>query len=108
MLMAASLAHTRPLTSAAARLVPQPPDLIKWVRREGGFVHQSIKIARLESDPNELGLGLVASNDIPKGSELIALPHRIPLKFEDKNEDFPILMNLARHIPGMFFFRGIN
>ncbi|KZV19559.1 histone-lysine N-methyltransferase setd3 [Dorcoceras hygrometricum] len=98
-LMAASLTHTRPVTSAAARLVPQPADLIKWVRKEGGFVHQSIKIAHLESDPNGLGLGLVACNDIPKGSELIALPHRIPLKFEDKNEDYPLLMNLARHIP---------
>ncbi|XP_073282570.1 uncharacterized protein [Primulina huaijiensis] len=99
MLMATSLAHTRSLTSVAARLVSMPPDLIKWVRREGGFVHQSIKIAHSESDQNELGLGLVASNDIPKGSELIALPHRIPLKFEDENEDFPILTNLARHIP---------
>ncbi|GMY31157.1 Histone-lysine N-methyltransferase setd3 [Fagus crenata] len=57
----ASLTHRRALTSAAtassaypARLVPQPPDLIKWVRREGGFVHQAMKIA--QHDPTSLGL----------------------------------------------------
>ncbi|OMP12703.1 hypothetical protein COLO4_02853 [Corchorus olitorius] len=40
-----SLTHFRPLTCAAsaaaasypARLVPHPPDLVKWVKREGGL-----------------------------------------------------------------------
>ncbi|KAH6792690.1 Rubisco methyltransferase family protein [Perilla frutescens var. hirtella] len=103
--MASSLIHRRPLASAAAsaflrpaRLVPQPPDLIKWVRREGGFVHQSIKIAFLEEDkPNGLGLGLglVASENISKGSDLIILPHHIPLRFGESSA----LTHLAQHIP---------
>ncbi|KAF2303176.1 hypothetical protein GH714_014373 [Hevea brasiliensis] len=80
----ASLNHCRPLTCAAmvttsypTRLVPHPPDLIKWVRREGGFVHQAVKILQ---DGNN-GFGLIATQAIPKGSELIVLPDHIPLKF---------------------------
>ncbi|KAL0446731.1 UNVERIFIED_CONTAM: hypothetical protein Slati_1801000 [Sesamum latifolium] len=109
MLMATSLTHARPLACAAAsaclypaRLVPQPPDLIKWVRREGGFVHQSIKIAYLEEEkPNGLGLGLglVASEEIPKGSDLIILPHHVPLRFDAKDGEPSALIDLARHIP---------
>lgn len=109
--MASSLIHVRPLASAAAsaflrpaRLVPQPPDLIKWVRREGGFVHQSVKIAFLEEEnPNGLGLGLglIASEDIPQGSDLITLPHHIPLRFEAKDDQSSALTQLASHIPGM-------
>ncbi|GFP83555.1 histone-lysine n-methyltransferase setd3 [Phtheirospermum japonicum] len=104
--MIASLTHVRPLACAAAsaclypaRLVPQPPDLIKWVRREGGFVHQSIKIAFLEDEkPNGLGLGLglVAAEDIPKGSDLISLPQHIPLRFDGESST---LIDLAQHIP---------
>ncbi|KAG8382709.1 hypothetical protein BUALT_Bualt05G0105600 [Buddleja alternifolia] len=106
MVMASSLTHARrPLTTSAcvypSRLVAQPPDLIKWVRREGGFVHNSVKIAFLEA--NGLGLGLVASEDIPKGSELITLPQHIPLRFEAKDGDDSSssnnLIHLARHIP---------
>ncbi|KAL8520856.1 hypothetical protein ACS0TY_011418 [Phlomoides rotata] len=103
MLMAASLIHTRPLACAAAsaslypeRLVPQPPDLVKWVQREGGFVHHSIKVAYWKE---ELGLGLVASQDIPKGSDLIILPQHIPLRFEAKNGESSALIDLARQIP---------
>ncbi|KAL2233278.1 UNVERIFIED_CONTAM: hypothetical protein Sindi_1507800 [Sesamum indicum] len=109
MLMATSLTHARPLAYAAAsaclypaRLVPQPPDIIKWVRREGGFVHQSIKIAYLEEEkPNGLGLGLglVASEEIPKGSDLIILPQHIPLRFDAKDGEPSALIDLARHIP---------
>ncbi|XP_057777551.1 LOW QUALITY PROTEIN: uncharacterized protein LOC130996060 [Salvia miltiorrhiza] len=106
-LMASSLIHVRPLASAAAssflrtsRLVPQPPDLIKWVRREGGFVHQSVKIAFLEEEkPNGLGLGLVASEDIKKGSDLIVLPDHIPLRFEAKYAESSALTDLARYVP---------
>ncbi|CAK9140311.1 unnamed protein product [Ilex paraguariensis] len=82
------------------RLVPHPPDLIKWVRREGGFVHQSVKIAEVEPH----GLGLVASEEIPQGSDLIALPEHIPLKFgslesEGGNGAFSVLVNLAQQVP---------
>ncbi|KAK6122415.1 hypothetical protein DH2020_043857 [Rehmannia glutinosa] len=105
--MITSLTHSRPLAYAAAsasfypsRLVPQPPDLIKWVRREGGFVHHSIKIAYLEEEkPNGLGLGLVASEDIPKGSDLISLPQHIPLRFEAKDGESSTLIALARQVP---------
>ncbi|KAK4264062.1 hypothetical protein QN277_029401 [Acacia crassicarpa] len=103
----ASLTHLRPLTCAASvsksypmRLVPQPPDLIKWVRKQGGFVHTAVKIAQDESK----GLGLMASEEIPTGSDLIVLPHHLPLKFgslESNNEDEldSVLVNLARHVP---------
>ncbi|GMN38453.1 hypothetical protein TIFTF001_007675 [Ficus carica] len=105
----ASLTHFRPLTCAAAvatasyptRLVPQPPDLIKWVRRQGGFVHHSLKIAQDSSN----GLGLLASDEIPKGSDLISLPHHIPLSFTPlepgsaDSELHYVLLNLARHVP---------
>ncbi|GER29819.1 rubisco methyltransferase family protein [Striga asiatica] len=104
--MLASLTHSRPLACAAAsaclyptRLVPHPPDLIKWVRREGGFVHHSVKIAYLkDAKPNGLGLGLglVASEDIPKGSDLISLPHHIPLRFDGESST---LIELAQHVP---------
>lgn len=94
--------HRRLTCSAAAtpRLVPNPPDLVKWVRREGGFVHPSVRIA--ESGP--YGLGLVASEEIPKGSELIALPEHIPLRFplvesDNGDESCSNLVNLARHVP---------
>ena len=107
----ASLTNCRPLTCAATatassyqeRLVPHPPDLIKWVRREGGFVHQAIKISQ---DGTNV-LGLIASHDIPKGSQLIVLPDNIPLKFGDEDgvdEAHSVLVKLAQKIPGMYFF----
>uniref|UniRef100_A0A7N0TBT3 Rubisco LSMT substrate-binding domain-containing protein n=1 Tax=Kalanchoe fedtschenkoi TaxID=63787 RepID=A0A7N0TBT3_KALFE len=106
MMSMASLTHFRPLSCAAAaltppsRLVQHPPDLIKWVRREGGFVHQAVKIAQL--DP--YGLGLVVSDDIPSGSDLIALPHHVPLRFSSNDSGGgdgyeSVLAELARPIP---------
>ncbi|MED6180522.1 hypothetical protein PIB30_011037 [Stylosanthes scabra] len=94
----ASLTHLRPLTCAAsssypARLVPHPPDLIKWVTREGGFVHPAIKIAVNHSH----GLGLLANQQIPKGSDLIVLPDHIPLRFNHQDQD--ATLQLARHVP---------
>ena len=111
----ASLANCRPLTCAATatassyqeRLVPHPPDLIKWVRREGGFVHQAIKI----SQDGTNGHGLIASHDIPKGSQLIVLPDNIPLKFGDEDgvdEAHSVLVKLAQKVPGMYFFLPIR
>lgn len=99
----ASLTHCRALTSASAsgpaRLVPHPPDLIKWVRREGGFVHPAVKIA----EDGTTGLGLAASAEIPKGSDLIALPDHVPLRFESDVGDGldSVLANLAHRVPGM-------
>ncbi|CAH1431463.1 unnamed protein product [Lactuca virosa] len=97
------LTFNRRLTCSAAatlRLVPNPPDLIKWVRREGGFVHPSVRIA--ESGP--YGLGLIASEEIHKGSELIALPEHIPLRFPVNDsgggdESYSNLVNLTRYVP---------
>ncbi|WCJ33613.1 Rubisco methyltransferase family protein [Euphorbia peplus] len=98
----ASLTHRRPLTCAAtaspSRILPNPPDLINWVRREGGLVHQAVKI----SSEGNSGLGLIASQPIPKGSDLIVLPYHIPLKFEFHGADGPAtsaLVNLAQNIP---------
>ncbi|KAG2701537.1 hypothetical protein I3760_06G050200 [Carya illinoinensis] len=97
----ASLTHCRALTSASAsgpaRLVPHPPDLIKWVRREGGFVHPAVKIA----EDGTTGLGLAASAEIPKGSDLIALPDHVPLRFESDVGDGldSVLANLAHRVP---------
>ncbi|KAF8407594.1 hypothetical protein HHK36_006728 [Tetracentron sinense] len=103
----ASLTHFRPLTCTAsstasnpARLVPHPPDLIRWVRMEGGFVHQALKIA----DGSSYGFGVVASEDIPKGSDLIALPDHLPLRFDSLDSDSgfgseSVLLQLARQVP---------
>ncbi|KAH9746179.1 SET domain-containing protein [Citrus sinensis] len=101
-----SLIHIRPITCAASyhtRLVPHPPDLVKWVKKEGGFVHQAVKIFPQE-DNETYGLGLVASQDIPKGSLLIALPDHIPLKFESDAGDGAdsVLVDLASQVPVYF------
>ncbi|XP_031271617.1 actin-histidine N-methyltransferase [Pistacia vera] len=95
--------HIRPITCAASyhtRLVPQPPDLLKWVKKEGGFVHQAVKISQ-QQDDDSYGLGLVASQDIPKGSLLIALPDYVPLRFESDagDEAHSVFVNLARQVP---------
>ncbi|KAK1279145.1 hypothetical protein QJS04_geneDACA018804 [Acorus gramineus] len=104
--MAASLTPRRRLTCSASnvapRLVPYPPDLIGWVRREGGFVHRAIKVR----DDVTHGLGLVASEGIPTGSELIALPDRLPLRWSPQDLDAgdgpgSVLANLARQIPDL-------
>jgi len=96
-----SLTHLRPLTCAASasasRIVPYPPDLLKWVTREGGFVHRALDIAQLGSSN---GLGLVAKDPIPRGSDLIVLPHHLPLRFTTLEHD-PLLHHLARQIPGI-------
>ncbi|KAM5566882.1 hypothetical protein ABKV19_015146 [Rosa sericea] len=101
----ASLTAIRPLSCAASasypgRLAPHPPDLIKWVRREGGFVHEAVKIAQDTS----FGLGLVASEEIPKGSELVVLPEHVPLRSGPLESDGgdgadAVLANLARQVP---------
>jgi hypothetical protein len=50
---------------------------------------------------------LIASHDIPKGSQLIVLPDNIPLKFGDEDgvdEAHSVLVKLAQKVPGMYFF----
>ncbi|KAL5052501.1 hypothetical protein RYX36_033183 [Vicia faba] len=103
MLMSSSLSHVRPITCASSsRLVSHPHDLVKWVTREGGFVHRAVKIAQLDS--GGLGLGLVAKEEIPIGSELIVLPQHLPLHFtsfhQDSNDDEnSLLLQLSSHVP---------
>ena len=58
------------------------------------------------------GLGLIATEVIPKGSDLIVLPEHIPLRFEASEADFEkgsysSLIKLAQHIPGMNFFPSL-
>lgn len=64
-------------------------------------MHQAVKISQ-QQDDDSYGLGLVASQDIPKGSLLIALPDHIPLRFESDagDEAHSVLVNLARQVPG--------
>lgn len=63
-------------------------------------MHQAVKIFPQE-DNETYGLGLVASQDIPKGSLLIALPDHIPLKFESDAGDGAdsVLVDLASQVP---------
>lgn len=106
----ASLSHYRPLNCSAtaasvygsSRLVQHAPDLIKWVRKEGGFVHPALRL----SPDTFCGLGLVTSERIPKGSDLIALPHHLPLRFESCNGGEAdgtdhVIVSLAERVPGM-------
>ncbi|KAK7398875.1 hypothetical protein VNO78_10049 [Psophocarpus tetragonolobus] len=99
--MGSGVRQLRPLTYAASasasasRVVPQPVDLIKWVRREGGLVHRAVKIAELDSSN---GLGLVVREEIPRGTDLIVLPHHLPLRFPSLQQH-PSLHHLARHVP---------
>ncbi|XWS22878.1 hypothetical protein CRYUN_Cryun29cG0073900 [Craigia yunnanensis] len=100
-----SLAHFRPLTCAAAAsypalLVCHPPDLLKWVKREGGFVHKAVKIIQ----DTTYGQGIVASGEIPKGSDLIVLPDHVPLKFQSDKEDGAgsVLLHLSNQVPLVF------
>lgn len=98
MLMSSSLSHVRPLTCASSsRIAPHPHDLIKWVTREGGFVHRAVKIAQLDSSN---GLGLVSKEDIPIGTDLIALPQHIPLHFNHDDNSHSLLLQLTSHVPG--------
>lgn len=67
-------------------------------------MHQAVKIAQDATN----GLGLLASEEIPKGSDLIALPDHIPLRFTPLESDggdglHSVLVNLARQVPGMKF-----
>lgn len=98
--------HFRHLSCTASatsqRLEPNPPDLITWVKKQGGFVHPSVRIAQ----NGQFGLGLVASDDIASGSCLIGLPDHVPLRFGvgdggDGDNGDSVLVNVARKVPGI-------
>ncbi|GLT90569.1 hypothetical protein SLE2022_084950 [Rubroshorea leprosula] len=97
-LLVPSLSYYRSLTCAAssfpARLLQHPPDLVSWVKNEGGFVHKAVKI----SQDATYGLGLVATAEIPQGSDLIIIPEHLPLK-NVGDGDHPVLLDLARQVP---------
>ncbi|PSR91042.1 Histone-lysine N-methyltransferase [Actinidia chinensis var. chinensis] len=107
-----SLTHFRPLTCAAAAATSSSPPcpslrvphlpLTRPNQVGEEFVHQAVKIAQV--DP--YGLGLVSSEEIPNGSDLIALPHHVPLKFGSLESDsgdgaYSVLVNLARQVPAL-------
>ncbi|KAI0492984.1 hypothetical protein KFK09_027260 [Dendrobium nobile] len=95
-----SMAHRRLLTCSASssRLVLHPPDLVQWVRREGGFVHPKLRIANQGSD----GLGVSSLSEIPAGADLITLPSHIPLRLQhsdEPDERDSVLTQLSGKIP---------
>ncbi|GAU12915.1 hypothetical protein TSUD_74020 [Trifolium subterraneum] len=107
MLMSSSLSHVRPLTCASSlsRIAPHPHDLIKWVTREGGFVHRAVKIAQFDSSN---GLGLVAKEQIPI-DELWAMKLGLKLLHERAKLGsfwWPYISNLPQTYTLPIFFPG--
>ncbi|KAF3331542.1 histone-lysine N-methyltransferase setd3 [Carex littledalei] len=95
-----SRTHRRSLTCSAHRLVAHPPDLVRWVRREGGSVHPNLTIG----DHSDFGLGVVSTDGIPAGSELINLPSHLPLRWNHpvgRTSDgaYAVLTKLAEQVP---------
>ncbi|KAG8059524.1 hypothetical protein GUJ93_ZPchr0002g25497 [Zizania palustris] len=86
-------------TAAAPRIAQRPPDLLRWVQREGGFVHPALRVV----DHPEHGLGVSAAateGDIPPGDVLIALPGRLPLRLRrPAGAEDAVLMQLADQVP---------
>lgn len=84
----------------APRLAQQPPDLVRWVQREGGFVHPVLRVA----NHPEHGLGVsaaAADGAIPLGDVLIALPGRLPLRLHrPTGAADDVLVQLAQQVPG--------
>ncbi|CAN7094105.1 unnamed protein product [Brassica rapa subsp. narinosa] len=78
------------------RLSHHPPDLVRWIEREGGFVHHAVKL----SQDTPFGFGLISTEQIPQGTDLITLPPHVPLRFEsDDAPPSPLLAALARRVP---------
>ncbi|XP_052142793.1 uncharacterized protein LOC127762347 isoform X2 [Oryza glaberrima] len=94
-----SLSCSAAAASAAPRIAPQPPDLLRWVQREGGFVHPALRVV----DHPEHGLGVsaaAAEGDIPPGDVLIALPGRLPLRLRrPAGAADAVLVQLAEQVP---------
>jgi len=87
-------------SAAAPRLAPQPPDLVRWVQREGGFVHPALRVAN--HPEHGLGVSAAASDGgIPLGDVLIALPGRLPLRLRrPTGAADDVLVRLAQQVPG--------
>ncbi|KAL0695458.1 hypothetical protein Bca4012_062638 [Brassica carinata] len=82
--------------SQPLRLASHPPDLVRWIKREGGFVHHAVKL----SQDTAFGFGLISTEQIPQGTDLIALPPHLPLRFEsDDAPPSPLLAALSRRVP---------
>ncbi|GJN22188.1 hypothetical protein PR202_gb09734 [Eleusine coracana subsp. coracana] len=105
-LLSSSLARTqRKLSCSAAtadapRIAPHPPDLVRWVQREGGFIHPALCVANHQ----EYGLGVstgAIEGDIPPGELLIALPGRLPLRLRRPTSAADdVLLQLAKQVRG--------
>jgi len=105
MAIASLAAQIRPFTCLAAslpsRLAPHPPDLIRWIKREGGFVHHAVKL----SQETQFGIGLISTEQISPGTDLISLPPHVPLRFESddsSSSSSSLLSALARRVPGKY------
>uniref|UniRef100_A0A0D9VKP2 SET domain-containing protein n=1 Tax=Leersia perrieri TaxID=77586 RepID=A0A0D9VKP2_9ORYZ len=102
-LLSSSLSRTRrgvSCSASAPRIAPQPPDLLRWVQREGGFVHPGLRVV----DHPEHGLGVsvaAAEGEIPPGDVLIALSGRLPLRLRRPAAGAAdaVLMQLAEQVP---------
>ncbi|PKA61438.1 [Fructose-bisphosphate aldolase]-lysine N-methyltransferase, chloroplastic [Apostasia shenzhenica] len=94
---AASMTRRRPMNclASAPRLVSHPPDLIRWVRRQGGFVHPKLRIANHGSN----GLGVSSDGEISAGTDLISLPGHIPLRLPGYDERCTVLFQLSQQVP---------
>uniref|UniRef100_A0A453PIA7 Rubisco LSMT substrate-binding domain-containing protein n=3 Tax=Aegilops tauschii subsp. strangulata TaxID=200361 RepID=A0A453PIA7_AEGTS len=94
-----SLSCSAASAATAPRIAQQPPDLLRWVQREGGFVHPALRVA----DHLEYGLGVsatAADGIIPPGAVLIDLPGRIPLRLRRPADAADaLLMQLADRVP---------
>ncbi|KAI4967956.1 hypothetical protein ZWY2020_008672 [Hordeum vulgare] len=94
-----SLSCSAASAATAPRIAQQPPDLLRWVQREGGFVHPALRV----SDHPEYGLGVsatAADGVIPPGAVLIDLPGRIPLRLRRPADAADaVLMQLADQVP---------
>ncbi|KAF7090897.1 hypothetical protein CFC21_093576 [Triticum aestivum] len=94
-----SLSCSAASAATAPRIAQQPPDLLRWVQREGGFVHPALRVA----DHPEYGLGVsatAADGIIPPGAVLIDLPGRIPLRLRRPADAADaLLMQLADRVP---------
>ncbi|XP_037452574.1 uncharacterized protein LOC119323100 isoform X2 [Triticum dicoccoides] len=94
-----SLSCSAASAATAPRIAQQPPDLLRWVQREGGFVHPALRVA----DHPEYGLGVsatAADGVIPPGAVLIDLPGRIPLRLRHPADAADaVLMQLADRVP---------
>nr|CAB3447853.1 unnamed protein product [Digitaria exilis] len=94
-----SISCSAAFAASSPRLGPQPPDLVRWVQREGGFVHPALRV----TDHPEHGLGVsaaAADGDISPGDVLITLPGRIPLRLRrPTGAADDVLVQLAQQVP---------